>query len=51
MKLRQRQLWVSQLGLCWFDLEVLQLHGQAHVPRNLQLPLEECLSGAGERER
>lgn len=48
MKLRataQQQLWPSQLGLCWFDLEVLQLHGHAHVPRDLQLPLEERLNG------
>lgn len=55
MKLRataQQQLWPSQLGLCWFDLEVLQLHGHAHVPRDLQLPLEERLNGRdGERER
>lgn len=53
MKLRataQQQLWPSQLGLCWFDLEVLQLHGHAHVPRDLQLPLEERLNGRdGER--
>lgn len=48
----QRQLWASQLGLCWFDLEVLQLHGHAHVPRDLQLPLEERLNGRdGEREQ
>lgn len=37
----------SQLGHCWFDLEVLQLHGQAHVPRDLQLPLKERLSKGG----
>lgn len=48
----QQQLWASQLGLCWFDLEVLQLHGHAHVPRDLQLPLEERLNGRdGEREQ
>lgn len=41
----QQQLWASQLGLCCFDLEVLQLHGHAHVPRDLQLPLEERLNG------
>lgn len=41
----EQQLWSSQLGLGWFDLEVLQLHGHAHVPRDLQLPLEERLRG------
>lgn len=41
----EQQLWASQLGLGWFDLEVLQLHGHAHVPRDLQLPLEEGLRG------
>lgn len=33
----------SQLGLARCDLEALQLHGEAHVPRDLELPLEECL--------
>ena len=46
----QHQLWASQLGLCWFDLEVLQLHGHAHVPRDLQLPLEERLKDETVRE-
>lgn len=41
----EQQLWASQLGLGRFDLEVLQLHGHAHVPRDLQLPLEERLRG------
>lgn len=41
----EQQLWASQLGLRRFDLEVLQLHGHAHVPRDLQLPLEERLRG------
>lgn len=48
----EQQLWASQLGLCWLDLEVLQLHGHAHVPRDLQLPLEERLRGPDvEREQ
>lgn len=33
----------SQLGLARCDLEALQLHGEAHVPGDLELPLEECL--------
>lgn len=33
----------SQLGLARRDLEALQLHGEAHVPGDLELPLEECL--------
>lgn len=32
----------SQLGLARCDLEALQLHGEAHVPGDLELPLEEC---------
>lgn len=34
---------VSQLGLSCCDLQVLQLHSHAHVPRDLQFPLEEGL--------
>ena len=32
-----------QLGLARFELQGLELHGQAHVPSDLQLALEECL--------
>lgn len=35
-------LWTySQLGLPWLELQGLKLHGQAHVPRDLQLALKE----------
>lgn len=33
----------SQFSLARCDLEALQLHCEAHVPGDLQLPLEECL--------
>lgn len=33
----------SKFGLAGCNLKVLQLHGEAHVPRDLQLPLEERL--------
>ena len=32
-----------QLGLSRFELQGLELHGQAHVPSDLQLALEEGL--------
>lgn len=38
-----------QLSFARLQLQVLELHGQAHVPRDLQLALEKCLGiGWGE---
>lgn len=40
----------SQFGLARCDLEALQLHGEAHVAGDLQLPLEESLGTQAEVE-
>lgn len=40
----------SQFGLARCDLEALQLHGEAHVAGDLQLPLEESLGTQAEIE-
>lgn len=41
-----------QLGFAWLQLEVLELHGQAHVPCDLQFALEKCLAiGEDQKKR